>query len=883
MAAHPSPKETRASPNAVKAGARKPLLSDARIVAVLFAAALILGTAYAVPWGGAPRGIGKFAYWWFGPSVMIASGNGFVHTDIPKIPHLREFLRREIDTYPRDEAPRNPPARPLGNWHETHRYLVLTVGLYWRVFGISWTALGPLYGAFLALSVVLAYGLFRLGANRLVATALALSYMVWPSTLEILPNIRDFFKVPWILAAIFIMVLLCKEPRSKRALLGWSAALGAVIGIGLGFRLDLLIYLYAAIIVLAVFLPGNPLRDIGLRVAAIAVLLLCFYTTARPVLQSLHADESTAPHNILGGLGRGYDLELGVGGTPYSWFQRGKDALIHSAVASHAHRARGETERVADHTSAYGRAAKRYLRDIVVTFPADFIIRAYAALLRTLEGAEFSPNPGSSRGDEFVARMVDGTHPLLCHVWKYGKYYTAAGLLLLSLDSLRLALAGLFFVLYLGGHGCLQFQLRHYSHLSIIPLWFMGFVIYHISTSVLQLRDSRARRAAKEIVLSPRAWWTPPLKRALLLTAGALTLLAVPLWAARAYQDRVVGSLLERYANVEREKLDLGTLEADTPEPGWTLFKPAPLFDASQYSPEQKTWHVQTEFLVIETRGDEPLPVYVKYAAHPPNFDLSHVRQPQLRPADGGETTESFIPLYESSPDMGNRKFMGVAFPSDKLSRVLGAYRLTDLGDLPVLLECALPRDGGQLQRHQTLQPLPLPLQLRARLSARHNILDNGSFERWLAPGDRLEGFEAPTRCSTVEQEAARVADGSFAIRQTWNRSDSVISPTRRFHVSVPHLGGNATYTFIAKARMLSAGNCRISAWAHRDAPNAVRPQSLGPPLFALTPGLGFKEYAGTFKTGAGEDLTVLLITSYSGNTHPATVIWDDWRLLRED
>src|SRR2546427_4547732 len=111
--------------------------------------------------------------------------------------------------------------------------------------------------------------MFRLATNRLNAAAGVLILTVSPIQLRFLPQLRDYAKAPFILTLILILGLLVVRPFTRRSLLTLATAYGAVMGVGLGFRNDLLINVLPFIATVALFLPVPIRAHLRVKLAAV--------------------------------------------------------------------------------------------------------------------------------------------------------------------------------------------------------------------------------------------------------------------------------------------------------------------------------------------------------------------------------------------------------------------------------------------------------------------------------------------------------------------------------------------------------------------------------------------------------------------------------------
>ena len=102
-------------------------------------------------------------------------------------------------------------------------------------------------------------------ALSLVGMVLAL---MSTANLMIEPQLRDYAKGPFLLAVMLIMGLLVVGPAGRRRAIALSAPAGAVIGLGLGFRTDLMVAVLPPLLTVALLMPAKV--AVRTRVLAIA-------------------------------------------------------------------------------------------------------------------------------------------------------------------------------------------------------------------------------------------------------------------------------------------------------------------------------------------------------------------------------------------------------------------------------------------------------------------------------------------------------------------------------------------------------------------------------------------------------------------------------------
>ena len=67
----------------------------------------------------------------------------------------------------------------------------LTVGWTWKLLGISWSGIGPLFGVLFGITVALSFAIFRLGMNVALAALCSVGLAVSSMHLLNLPHLRD--------------------------------------------------------------------------------------------------------------------------------------------------------------------------------------------------------------------------------------------------------------------------------------------------------------------------------------------------------------------------------------------------------------------------------------------------------------------------------------------------------------------------------------------------------------------------------------------------------------------------------------------------------------------------------------------------------------------
>ena len=657
---------------------------------------------------------------WFSPSIMYACGKGLICPINWEVPGLMDFLAQKTVSFDASRVPVEVPTWDLSPFCQCHRYLLYAVGVTWRLFGISWQSIKLYlilcYGA----TGLLLYGIFRLAMRRGLSAAAAVLVLLSPPMLAMLPSVRDFSKAPFILSAILLMGYLVRTPPKPRTYLILSGVLGAVVGIGLGFRQDVLICVVPGLLVLAFLVQGDPRLSWLHRGAACALLLLCFFVCGWPILTAMRAEQgATSGHSVVQGLAQETEANLDFGGASYELLYEPSDMFVHATINTF-YRRHGRTEPMERYLSpAYGRAGRAFAIRVLRTFPADLLARAYAAVLATFRILEQAPKHlayTQNLDNSFVLGMVTLYRPLAGHLSRFGLVYAILAVLLLSAHRLRWAIAAALIGFYFSGYPSILFQFRHGFHLVFVALWGLGLVIEALLRGLIRLRDSAVRQEVRKILRTPRLWWAPPTQRILIFSAAALAVLMLPLGLARGYQYVAVNSLLKTYAAAELEAVATVAEAQD----GRVLVRPATTLPGLVRPETLPRMEVPSEYLVAEFEpASQPFTFSVEYEAESVASDFT---QP-LEVASGKDGPENtiryFFPVYEVStvklPKEGRPldfrkpteyecgRFVGIAVPEEHMHSFRGLYRVTNVQDFPFLLFLSLPKDGQGLRYYKRI------------------------------------------------------------------------------------------------------------------------------------------------------------------------------------
>jgi hypothetical protein len=410
--------------------------------------------------------------WEIGPAAMMACGRGFTMPPASLEPAAAFFLRHRpaLDSADlRDVG--TEPAPPIAH---AERYGLWLAAQVFRVAGVSWRSVDLYVGALFGMSLALAWALFRLVTGPALATA-GIVMLAWSNQLPALSSFRDYGKQPafyaLFLALGWLLVRAMKrDPRIDRA----AAVTGLLVGIGLGFRVDVLVFVPAVLLVLA--LAPTPWTRAGLRrrAANAALFVGTALVAGAPVLVSM-SQGSNSPHVVVLGLMQSFNRTLGLDAAPYDIGDAYDDLYGSLLIASHAE-ITGATAPPRYGSAAYDRAGSRLLADLAAWFPADVLVRTIGATAQVIR----YPFDGYARGSHrtiepfnqqrWFAKTGEWRDRLMAPLEGREMFVVALALGLVLSRNWALGLAAVALVWYFCGYAMLQFSRRHTFHLDLIPI-----------------------------------------------------------------------------------------------------------------------------------------------------------------------------------------------------------------------------------------------------------------------------------------------------------------------------------------------------------------------------------------------------------------------------
>jgi hypothetical protein len=676
------------------------LLRDGVLAAALFLASMVVGWRYVdhvIASGGLPR----FYQDQFGAAVMRACGHGYIGPDDDRVPELRAFLQLETPQLSCAALPQPVPTEALTSMQVAFRYQLESVAAVWRWRGVGWNTLGPLYGMFYGATIALSYFVFRLGAGRLLAALLSLALACSTLHLIYLPHFRDYSKAPFVLAVVLLLAASMRHAGETRRLLALAAAYGLVVGIGVGFRNDLLIALPPFVAVIALFLPGPLGSRLVPKAGAIAICLTVFALTISPMWSLYRTGGGNGmSHVTLLGFVAPFDASLGVTtGGLYEWGHAYKDEYVHATVDNYAQRLYDSRQFLQMYGADYDRYAERYRNETARTFPADMLVRLYASALNVmaLPYNATSVEPPTYITDATLRRLYrlrERTLRLAGQVWPWT---VPVSLAIIAARNIRAAILLLGALIYLAGYPALQFDERHYFHLEFLPWATLGFFLHTVGMAGYRLWQRRHEPRSPSLLLAASRRAVVPVA----VVATAIVALWLPLAALRAYQQSRVKAMLAQYLAAERDPIAFNPQrEGDN----HTMFVLPPTTTAAAVDAPVTVDYVVAEFAAGACELLK-LDVTFQYFATEPLYDFS--RTVQVRPPMDSGVTRIFFPAYAhpprpSDPLKAGFGLGGVVLPAAAEQCLSGLSRVRR-PTMPLLLSLHLPPAWEEATLYQTI------------------------------------------------------------------------------------------------------------------------------------------------------------------------------------
>lgn len=455
----------------------------------------------------------------FSPAVMYACGYEFLNANEQ---HINVFLNKRTGTFSCTDI-KYQQLKPLTAFQSAEYYLIFSVGIIWKIFGIGWKNLIPLFLILYSASMVATYYIFRLAMRKSISFLFTLLIATSYLQMIYLPQLRDYSVAPFVLWTIWISAQLVINNLSVKKRLLLSGITGFITGLGLGFRTDLLIMIPYFILMFFLFVKKES-SVLTSKIIPILVFLIVFLIIGYPILHRTSQFGSNLPHVVILGLSAEFTQFLSLQQPKaYSIMAAYRDLIAYSMINSFGERVYNLTVLLSSPSKEYDFYGNLYLLNYIHYFPADFLIRIYASIYQIL-----------------IMPFQSHSGYLFSLLKKINILFPFFSLIIIACYQVRLALFVLFSIIYLCSYPVLQFAPRHYFYLNFIGLWFLGFLGEYLFSFFYKKNKSAYIQHIKLLITT--RW-----KIVSVAVASCIIVLHSLLFGMRIYQSDMLTQLLNYY------------------------------------------------------------------------------------------------------------------------------------------------------------------------------------------------------------------------------------------------------------------------------------------------------------------------------------------------
>lgn len=485
---------------------------------------------------------------YFEPAVLVACGHEFgTLPDGKRSESLVSFLNLKSLKFDCRDLPSQPEIlkpKHLGQW----MYMMQAVATTWKIFGVDWIAVDKLAGLFVAVSFAALYGIFRTFVPIPIATLGIILIIMSHRFFDISPFFRDLSKAPFILLSLLSIISIATHTRWRLKTLILASIIGLLAGVGVGFRPDAIIVLPLTAFVIFVFPKGWGVKDLTNKTLSCVLMGVIFWQLSAPIRMDAESSGTCKYHWALLGFGKTFSGPLSVEHGSFGLIYEFSDSLVHSVVESHAKRVLGQSSTSycgPDYDIASGDLFQR----LVITLPAEFYTRALASVRQI----SFLPELPREIGDLTPATLMF----ILMYVFFLRK----------PREAFCLGIC----LLFLLGYPATQFHIRHYFHITFIPLLMM-LIVFNETFNFGRAQFVKAhglKGMLFDITAQIREWSEMPKfrHRSVMFVLVMLLPLIITMFALRYYQTTKLEELVQKYEDYNWSSLDLtsGPLSSKLP------------------------------------------------------------------------------------------------------------------------------------------------------------------------------------------------------------------------------------------------------------------------------------------------------------------------------
>ena len=623
----------------------------------------------------------------FAPAVMQACGKGLVNVDATSIQPLHTFLTLQTNDFNCSELPAQLEVIPLDPLQRASLYLLYAMALTWQITGVSWSGVILLYLLLFNMTIVASYFIFRIWLRPLWASLASIVLIFSMLHIYHLPHLRDYSKAPFILLFVAMIGNMIFKPLSIRRYFMLSAIAGLAIGIGLGFRMDLLIFIPLFLIITLLLTPYSLHREHWfVPLGALFLFSIVVFLTSFPILQAIASGGNTF-HVILLGWMQPFDANLGVSPSPlYEHGYLYLDGYMYTVLQSYSDRIY-DVGSIAFASAAYDRIGMQYYMDLVTHFPADLMIRAIASIKQVLLLIHnyFYHLSIFFQGTPFANPLIQ-LHQIFRPLAPLSLVMILLVTLIYSIHNMRKGVALVLIIGYLCAYPSLQFAPRHYFHLEWMGIGFVLVMVQCISDMFIK-RDNF--KSIWQLLIAFVS--TQMVRKNAMIVLATVTVMISSLYGLRWVQSQQVENMVTTALQAPKLKQEVTLTE----EGDYVIVQPT--MDRDLETTELYTDYVRLDFS-RSIGASERFEITWLYDSDQPHHNFTRTMTVDLV---SSASRTLFQPVY-SSKDF---QFVGIKMLKEDLQSLAGMVLVDYNKDMRLLLSLNLSAEWQHERRMQILAP----------------------------------------------------------------------------------------------------------------------------------------------------------------------------------
>jgi hypothetical protein len=623
----------------------------------------------------------------FAPAVMQACGKGLVNVDASSIPPLNSFLTLQTSDFSCSALPDQLEVLPLDPLQRASLYLLYAMAFTWQITGVSWSGVMLLYLLLFNMTIVAGYLIFRIWLRPSWASLASIVFIFSMLHLYHLPHLRDYAKAPFILLFVAMIGNMVFKPSSIRRYFILSAIAGLAIGIGLGFRMDLLIFIPLFCIIALLLTPYSLGREHWfVPWGALFLFSIVVFLTSFPILQAIASGGNTF-HVILLGWMQPFDANLGV--LPSPLYEHGYlylDGYMYTILQSYSDRVY-DAGPLMFASAEYDRIGLQYYLDLVSHFPADLMIRAIASMKQVLILFHdyFYHLSIFFQGTPFANPIIQ-----LHHLFRPLAPVSLVMILLVTsfymIHNLRRGIALVLIIGYLCAYPSLQFAPRHYFHLEWIGIGFVVVLLQLISAQFMKRGQFKSLWKLLITYVSQQM-----VRKNVIIVLVLVTVMVSSLYGVRWVQSEQVENMINTALEAPKLKPEVTLVE----EGDYVIVQPILVHDL-------ETKDIYTDYVRLDFSktidANEQFEITWLYDSDQPHHDFTRTMTIDL---SSSASRTLFEPVYSSR----DYQFVGIKLLKEDLQSLAGMVVVDYNQDMRLLYGFNISAEWQHERRVQILAP----------------------------------------------------------------------------------------------------------------------------------------------------------------------------------